>query len=106
MINSDAIDLLSFTESTIETTTQTLLTWQILVTIILSVSLKAMWNLLHVMQILTFSKNFTEWPALATESLTYINDAIYLEEISGKVLEFGQSKFDLAKIATHDKFSI
>ena len=47
-------------------TAQTLMTGQIILTLALSVSLKQMWNLLNVMQLLAYARNFVTWPALVS----------------------------------------
>ena len=70
------------TKSAAETTTQTLMTSQIFLTLILSVSLKQMWNLFNVVQVLALSREFTKWPALGKSVITYIIDAIYLKQIN------------------------
>ena len=46
-------------ESSIEQTTQTMMTGQLVMTIVLAVSLKQLWNLLNVMQVLAITREFT-----------------------------------------------
>ena len=50
---------LQTTESTADSTAQAFLGTQLFLTLVLSVSLKQMWNLLNVMQVLAYSRNFT-----------------------------------------------
>ena len=49
-------------EEAINSSTNTLVFGHLIMTLILSVSLKQMWNLLSVMQVLAFMKNFTILP--------------------------------------------
>ena len=51
-------------KSSVENTANTLMTGQLIMTLVLSVSLKQMWNLFNVMQVLAYTRNFTQWPAL------------------------------------------
>ena len=54
------------------------MTGQLITTIVLSVSLKSMWNLLNVMQVLAYVRNFTVWPAFIEMIIKNIVEAIYL----------------------------
>ena len=83
-------------ESTAENTTQSLMTGQILLTLALSVSLKQMWNLFNVMQVLAYSRVFTKWPALGKGVITYIIDAIYLKKINEAIMDYGKTEFEVA----------
>ena len=78
------------------------MTGQIIVTLVLSVSLKQMWNLLNVIQVLTYTRNFTPWPALTDQVIMYLIEAIYLDQISSAVMDFGQTKFEQAQEITKD----
>ena len=73
---ANALDTVS---NSIENTTQTMMTGQLITTIILSVSLKQLWNLFNVLQVLAVSSEFTQWPALIDEIIKYIFEAIYLQ---------------------------
>ena len=83
-------------ESTAENTTQSLMTGQILLTLALSVSLKQMWNLFNVMQVLALTREFTKWPALEKGVITYIIDAIYLKKITESLMDYGKTEFEVA----------
>ena len=63
-----------------------------------------MWNLLNVVQVLTYTRNFTPWPALTDQVHMYLVEAIYLEQISSAVMEFGQTKFEQAQEMTKDEY--
>ena len=70
-----------------------MMTGQLLTTIILSVSLKQLWNLFNVMQVLAVSREFTHWPALIDEVIKYIIEAIYLQKVSDTVMNYGKTQF-------------
>ena len=61
---------LDTTEESIEGATNTLMTGQIIATLALSVSLKQMWNLLNVMQVLAYFKHFSSFPAIIDSFIT------------------------------------
>ena len=50
-------------------------------TICLAVSLKAMWNLMHVMQLMAYLRLVVDWPANANMMLNSMHNAITLENI-------------------------
>ena len=75
----DIQEFLASAASSIEGTTQTLMTGQLMITILLSVSLKQLWNLLNVMQVLAVTREFTQWPATIEEIIKYLYEALYLE---------------------------
>ena len=75
----DIQEFLASAASSIERTTQTLMTGQLVITILLSVSLKQLWNLLNVMQVLAVTREFTQWPATIEEIIKYLYEALYLE---------------------------
>lgn len=66
-------------------------------TIVLSVSLKQLWNLFNVMQVLAVSREFTQWPAKVEEVIKYIIEAIYLKEVNNAIMDFGKTQFEVAK---------
>ena len=82
------------------------MTSQLIITLVLSVSLKQMWNLFCVMQVLAYAQNFIMWPAVAQMVITQIIDAIYLKKVNDMIMEFGMSKYEAAKSATKDKFKL
>ena len=66
-------------------------------TLALSVSLKQMWNLFNVIQVLNYFRSFSVWPALIDNIITYIIDAIYLKELNKTIMNIGQSEFEQVK---------
>ena len=62
-------------------------------TIFLVLSLKAMWNLLNVMQVLAYMRYFTPWPALVDQILAQIIDAITLGPYIKPILDYGKTQF-------------
>ena len=57
------------------------------VTICLAVSLKAMWNLMHVMQVLAFLRLLVEMPANSNMMLLSMHNAITLENIMSQLYD-------------------
>lgn len=81
------------TKETIETTAQGILVAQILITLILAVSLKSMWNLYNVIQIMAYIRFFTAWPAFMMEIFTHMDNAVTLKPISDPMFEYGMTGF-------------
>ena len=80
------------------------MTGQLIMTVVLSVSLKQLWNLFNVMQVLAYSREFTQWPAMVDKVIEYIIDALYLEKVNNAIMDFGKSTFEIAKGTTKDEF--
>ena len=59
----------------------------IVITIFLSVSLKAMWNMNHVLQVITFLPALLEYPPNAQLFMDSVNEAIELEEFTQNVYD-------------------
>lgn len=85
------------TKETMEKTTNTVIIAQIIITLILSVSLKSMWNLYNVIQILAYIRFFTGWPAFMLELLMYLDNTVTMKTISDPIMEYGQSEFTIAE---------
>lgn len=92
------------TKSTIESSASTFMTGQLIMTLVLSVSLKQMWNLFNVMQVLAYTREFTRWPALVQSVIEYIIEALYMEKVNNAIMDFGKSKFEVAKNSAKDEF--
>ena len=58
---------------------------QIIVTVILAASLKSMWNLLNVMQVLAYMRFYSKWPAFMMSIFLWIDNAVTLKPISDYV---------------------
>ena len=91
------------TKETIETTAQGILVAQIIVTLILAVSLKSMWNLYNVIQILAYIRFFTGWPAFMMEIFMHMDNAVTLKPISDPMFEYGMSGFEKANMTLTDE---
>ena len=83
-------------EDSIDQTANTVVLSQLLLTLLLSVSLKQMWILLSVMQVLAFLRYFTDWEVTVSLVLAQIEESIYLTKFSKKLLDQGRTEFDLA----------
>ena len=86
----------ALTEENIEATSKAVTITQIVLIIIFAVSLKLMWNLLNVVQVLTYMKFFTRFPAFMEIIFTMMEDAITLKLLTDPVFDFGKSKFQIA----------
>ena len=95
--------MLETTKTTMERATQTFVVAQIVITLILSVSLKSMWNLYNVCQILAYIRLFTNWPALMDSVFLYLDNAITLKPISDVLFDFGKSDFELVDSTLNDE---
>ena len=83
-------------EDSIDQTANTVVLSQLLLTLLLSVSLKQMWILLSVMQVLAFLRYFTDWEVIVSLVLAEIEESIYLTEFSKKLLDKSKTEFELA----------
>jgi len=66
---------------------------QIVITLLLAASLKSMWNLLNVAQVIAYLRLITLWPANGLVALEFIEDGITLRKITKPMMEFGTSSF-------------
>ena len=56
---------------------------------ILALSLKSMWNLMNVIQVLSYVRFFSGWPALMLEVFKYMDNAITLKPVSDPIFDYG-----------------
>ena len=68
----------------------------------MAVSLKAMWNLNHVMQVVAFLRLISNNPANLKLVFDSVYDAVTLKPIKIVIFEYGEGKFDLAKQKVND----
>ena len=66
------------TQQTITSTTNTVIAVQLTITILLALSLKSMWNLMNVIQVVAYIRFFSGWPAIMLEVFKYLDDAVTL----------------------------
>ena len=84
------------TQTTVKTATNTFMAAQVGLTLVVALSLKSMWNLMNVVQVLAYVRFFTGWPAFMLEIFQYMDDAITLKPVSDPLFEYGQTKFEKA----------
>ena len=77
------------TQKTITSTTNTVIAVQLTITILLALSLKSMWNLMNVIQVVAYIRFFSGWPAIMLEVFKYMDNAITLKPVSDPVFEYG-----------------
>ena len=70
---------------------------------VLALSLKSMWNLMNVIQVLAYVRFFSGWPAMMMEVFKYMDDAITLKPVSDPIFEYGQSQFEKANATLTDE---
>ena len=72
-----------------------LLISNLVLTLVITISLKAFWNLLTVIQVLVFLRHFTNWPAIVNQVLHQMFEAITLKPFIDPILQFGKSTFEV-----------
>ena len=92
----ETVQALQTTKEGIENTANTVVVAQIAITVILALSLKSMWNLMNVIQVLSYVRFFSGWPALMLEVFKYMDNAITLKPVSDPIFEYGQTQFEKA----------
>ena len=87
----EVVATLETTKKSIEDTTNTVVVAQLIITILLAISLKSMWNLMNVIQVLSYVRFFSGWPALMLEVFKNLDNAITLKPVSDPIFEYGKS---------------
>ena len=64
-------------------------------TFVIVISLKAFWNLLNVIQVLVFLRNFTNWPAIVYQVLNQLFEAITLKPFMDPIFQYGKTTFEV-----------
>ena len=77
------------TQQAITSTANTVMAAQLAITIFLALSLKSMWNLMNVIQVLAYIRFFSGWPAIMMEVFKYMDNAITLKPVSDPIFEYG-----------------
>ena len=99
----DLKDALEATGQTFESTAHGLVLSNVIITLVLSMSLKQMWNLLNVLQVLVFLRTMSQWTPVVSLVLSYLHETITLERILGFALDYGMTEFDLTMDASDSK---
>ena len=73
----------------ISTAGQSVMLSQILITIAISISLKSMWNLMNVMQVLAYSAFYCRWTCNMAMVISQIEQGIKMEVVYEYLLDFG-----------------
>ena len=84
------------TSSAVEAATQTVGISQIVISVTMAASLKAVWNLMNVMQIVTYLKNVPNNPANVELVLKAVHNAITLEQLRDMAYEWQMDSFERA----------
>lgn len=59
-----------------------------------------MWNLLCVMQVLSYSSNFVVWPAISASIIEQVTEVVYMTKVNEMIANLGKSKFQTAQSET------
>ena len=62
-----------------------------------------MWNLMNVVQVLAYMRYYADWPAMMLLIYEYMDNAITLKPISNPIMEWGQSKYQIANKTLSDE---
>ena len=66
----------------VQTVTTSAMGMNLVLTLVLSASLTAMWNMVHILQVITFLPNLLDWPANAELIISSLKEAAELEQMS------------------------
>ena len=66
---------------------------QLAITLPIAISLKSMWNLMNIIQVLSYMRLYSNWPAMIDFQLNQLELAITMKPVSDLVMDFGKSKF-------------
>ncbi len=94
---------MEITQDSLEKATNTFVVAQIVITLVLAISLKSMWNLYNVVQVLAYIRFYSAWPALMMELFTQMDNAITLKPITDPIFEYGQTQFEKANVTLYDE---
>ena len=76
---------------------------QIIICIVLSASLKSMWNFLNVVQVLVYLQFFAMWSGTMDFIFKQMDNAITLKPIVDPMYELGASKFEVINASLSDE---
>ena len=82
-------------QKSVELSIQIVIITEILITLVIAASLKSMWNLLNVAQVLAYMRFYVNWPAFMDQILMWIDNAITMKPVTDQVFDFGKSKFEI-----------
>lgn len=103
MLLNDKIEALAETaHDSLEEVARIIIMSNIFLTLFIALSLKSMWNLLNVMQVVTFMRFFTSWPAIVDQLLAQIFNAITLKPLVEPILQYGKSSFNISQSLRKD----
>ena len=67
LTGDEFVHALEVTETVVEAAATTIVTTQIIIYLVMAFSLKSMWNLMNVIQVLAYMRFYTSWPAFMME---------------------------------------
>lgn len=79
-VSAKQLQLMETAADSVTYASQTVFGFQFIATIVLAASLKAMWNLMHFMQLVAYLRMLVSWPANVQMMLSAVKEAITLDE--------------------------
>ena len=79
---------LGSTAAAVQVASQAAMGFNIVLTLVLSASLKAMWNMVHVIQLIIFLPNVLEWPPNAQLFIDSLSEAVEMETLTAMFYDF------------------
>ena len=76
---------------------------QLAITLPIALSLKSMWNLMNIIQVLSYMRLYSNWPAMIDFQLNQLELAITMKPVSDLVMDFGKTKFQIANETLSDE---
>ena len=67
-----------------------------MILVLLGISLKSLWNLLNVMQVLSYMRFYADWPVFLMEIFVYMDNTITLKPLMDPIFEIGKDNFEIA----------
>ena len=101
--DEDFAEAMETTETAVSNAANTFVIVQLILTVALALSLKSMWNLMNVVQVLAYVRFFTGWPAQMLGIFEYMDNAITLKPVTNLVFDYGKNQFEKANATLTDE---
>lgn len=91
------------TGQVVQTATNTAIGIQLIVTLILAVTLKSVWNLNHVMQVMAYYRLLTNWSANCAMIMLSMHNAVTLENVNKQLTGYFKDKLAIVQSSISSK---
>ena len=82
MLDSNFAQHKEIAQQSVELSIQIVIITEIAITLVIAASLKSMWNLLNVAQVLAYMRFYVNWPAFMNEIFMWIDNAITMKPVT------------------------